>query len=294
MQRRKFLRDTGMVAIGVGVFGSIRWSNNRFVGDTPTTTDILGPFYRPNAPFRVNINSPEYSGKPFHLSGTVFREDGKSPFQNCLVEIWQCDENKVYDNTSDDFKYRGSQKTDRKGRYHFITTHPLPYAMDSKGQYMRPAHIHMRLSGEKQQDLVTQIYFTGDPYLEEDSRSKSPTAVNRILAVSKNNKDEEMVQFDIVMANEFRPSDNFFETIVGIYEMNNKEMWEYNREGDLLFIKRNGQYVIAASYKGNNEFDTAGGSCRFEIHANGLVTVCQIYGTKSKECNLTGKKVFKY
>ena len=44
MQRRKFFKDTGMIAIGVGVFGKVSWSENRFVGDTATTTtDILGP-----------------------------------------------------------------------------------------------------------------------------------------------------------------------------------------------------------------------------------------------------------
>ena len=55
MQRRKFIKDSGMVAIGVGVFGTINWNKDRFTGNTTTTTDILGPFYRPGAPFRKNL-----------------------------------------------------------------------------------------------------------------------------------------------------------------------------------------------------------------------------------------------
>src|SRR5215203_5952561 len=232
MQRRNFLKDTGLVVIGVGVFGSIQWNTDHFVGDTPTTTDILGPFYRPNAPLRININPAAYSGKPFHLSGTVFKEDGKTPFRNCLVEIWQCDENKVYDNTSDLYNYRGAQKTNNKGSYHFITTRPVPYPTDDKGELYRPAHIHMRISGEGQQDLVTQVYFKGDPYNEKDSSAASPTAINRILPIKSNNNKEEMVRFDIVMAKEFKPDDGVFKKVCGVYEMSNKTLWEFYKADD--------------------------------------------------------------
>src|SRR5260221_10638975 len=109
MQRRKFITETGMIAIGVGVFGNVTWSKDRFIGDTLTTTDVLGPFYRPGAPTRNNINPQGYTGQIFHVSGTIFKEDVKTPFKNALVEIWQCDENRVYDNISDEFKHRGSQ-----------------------------------------------------------------------------------------------------------------------------------------------------------------------------------------
>ncbi|MDQ3291915.1 MAG: catechol 1,2-dioxygenase, partial [Bacteroidota bacterium] len=149
----------------------------------PPTTDILGPFYRPHAPLRTNINPTDYSGKLFHLSGTVFKEDGITPFPNSVVEVWQCDSNKVYDNSSDDYRYRGTQKTDAKGRYHFITCHPVPYPDDDKGEHYRPAHIHMRISGDGQQDLVTQVYFKDDPYLQKDQYSASPKALNRILLI---------------------------------------------------------------------------------------------------------------
>jgi protocatechuate 3,4-dioxygenase beta subunit len=295
MQRRKFLKDSGLVAIGVGVFGSIRWSNDHFVGDTPTTTDILGPFYRPNAPIRSNINPPGYFGRLFHLSGTVYKEDGKTPYKNCLVEIWQCDENKVYDNTSDEYRYRGAQKTDAKGGYHFITTHPVPYKVSEQSERYRPAHIHMRLSGEGQQDLVTQVYFKGDPHNESDTNAASPKAVNRILVIQSNGSNEDTVRFDVVMAKEFKPEDGVFERISGVYEMSNKALWEFYRDGDLLFLKTNGQITHALPYNGNNEFiNTATGNImKFELQAGGGVKVCFIR-SDTKECAVTGYKVFKY
>src|SRR5688572_19260338 len=141
MKRRKFIRETGMVAIGVSALGNVTWSKDRFTGDTTTTTDILGPFYRPNAPLRSNINPPDYSGQVFHISGTVFKEDGQTPFNNALVEIWQCDGNKLYDNVSDEFRYRGSQRTGADGKYHFTGMHPIPYLAGESTEIWRPAHI---------------------------------------------------------------------------------------------------------------------------------------------------------
>jgi catechol 1,2-dioxygenase len=294
MLRRKFLKDTGMVAMGVGVFGSIRWSNDRFIGDTPTTTDILGPYYRPNAPIRININPAGYSGKSFHLSGTIFNADGTTPFGNCLVEIWQCDEKQVYDNTSDDYKYRGSQKTDTKGKYHFITAPPVAYKISEQSNDYRPAHIHMRISGEGQQDLVTQIYFKGDPHIEKDPFSSMPQAASRILPITKNNKHEEMVLFDVVMAKEFKPSDSVFKRISGVYQMNNNSLREFYKEGDSLFMKLNGQIVSVLSYKGNNEFVSASNTvAHFELQTDGGVKVC-VKRENSSECAETGVKAFKY
>ena len=295
MQRRKFLKDSGKVAIGIGVFGSISWSNDHFAGDTPTTTDILGPFYRPNAPIRTNINPADYSGKLFHLSGTIFKEDGKTPFKDSEVEVWQCDSNKVYDNTSDDYRYRGTQKTDAKGRYHFITCHPVPYPVDDKGEYYRPAHIHMRISGEGQQDLVTQVYFKDDPYLQKDGLSASPRAINRILPIQVDNKGEETVHFDIVMAKEFKPSDAVFEKISGIYQMSDSTLLEVYRGGDLIFTKSGGQITSEYAYKGNNEFvHTVGGDrLKFEWKATGEVKLC-IRPADKPECIITGTKAFKY
>ena len=185
MQRRKFIKETGLTAIALGVFGSISWSKTGFVGDTFTTTDILGPFYRPGAPFRQNLNPPDFSGEVLHLKGTIFKDDGKTPMNNCLIEIWQCQHDGLYDNISDDYLYRACQKTTSNGKYHFITTQPVAYPVEEGSSVFRPAHIHMRISSEGQQDLITQIYFKGDPYLDSDPSTRPPLSVNRILSITK-------------------------------------------------------------------------------------------------------------
>lgn len=298
MQRRKFIKETGMIAIGVGVFGNVTWSKDKFIGDTPTTTDVLGPFYRPGAPVRSNINPQGYAGQIFHISGTVFKADGKTPFKNSLIEIWQCDENKLYDNLSDEFKYRGAQKTGADGKYHFIGMHPIPYPAGENSEIWRPAHIHLLVSAEGQQDLITQIYLEGDPYLKKDIASSSPNAINRILKIARNNRNEEAVQFDIVMAKEFKPDDSVFEKLIGVYKMNDKSVMEFYRKGDLLFLKWNGQIREGLSYKGNNTF--AGGirditSANFQLQTNNAVKVNVHLKTITEgEIDLEGIKTFKY
>jgi catechol 1,2-dioxygenase len=298
MKRRQFIKESSLVAVGIGVFGNVSWSKDRFIGDTQTTTDILGPFYRPGAPLRTNINPTDYSGEPFYLSGTIFKKDGKTPFKGCLIEIWQCDENKIYDNTSDDYRYRGSQKTGVNGTYHFITTHPVPYPTLADPSINRPAHFHLRISGEAHQDLITQIYFKNDPYIAIDLAANSPQAINRILTVQKNSNNEEGVNFDIVMAKEYKLEDNVYAKLTGIYKMTDQSLMEFYRGGDSLFWKWNGQILEGLSYRGNNEF--VGGVnntiAKFDLQGNGDIKVGFYYYhlVTKKEYKLDGIKILKY
>jgi protocatechuate 3,4-dioxygenase beta subunit len=299
MDRRTFIQESTMMAIGVSAFGKIGWSHDRYIGNNVTTTDILGPFYRPGAPLRTNINPQGYTGKLLHLRGTIFKTDGVSPLKNCTIEIWQCDENRNYDNTSDEFKYRGRQHATSDGKYHFITARPVAYPANESANIWRPAHIHLVISGEDQQDLITQIYLTGDPYLDTDSASSSPQAKSRILTINKNQKGEEELLFDVVMQEEFKVDDIVFAKISGIYAMSDKSLMEFYRNGDLLFLKWNGQIREALSYQGNNEFVSGGmgkTTAKFELLESNEVRVKVNFFRQAynKDVPLEGIKSFKY
>jgi protocatechuate 3,4-dioxygenase beta subunit len=292
MKRRKFIQDSSLVALSIGVFGNIKWDGTHYIGEDPTTTDILGPFYRPGAPFKTDLVQPGTKGEISHFSGTVFGKDGK-PVKAALVEIWHCDETGVYDNTSDNYVYRASAKTAADGKYHFRTILPVPYAAGAT--LTRPAHIHMRISGTNMQDLVTQVYFKGDKYIAEDISAKDPSALNRILELTTNDKKEKLIKFDIFLRDEYVLDAAAFKKIEGLYEMKNNSMAEFYRQGDQLFAKLNGQIMEAMDYKGNNTF---GGAidyiqAKFEILSNGgakvFVTV-KDSGTKTIE----GNKLLKY
>lgn len=295
MQRRVFLKQTSISVVGIGVLGSIKWSNDHFTGDTPTTTDILGPFYRPGAPFRKNLNPPDFTGDILHLTGTILKEDGKTPMNNCLIEIWQCKKDGLYDNVSDDYLYRGSQRVGADGKYYFITTIPVPYPNDENPSIFRPAHIHMRISAEGQQDLITQIYLKGDPYLDTDPSTKSSLAINRILSLKNRNGNESELQFDIVLKKENLPDETVFRRVSGTYKMTDNSFMEFYRDGDFLFWKWSGQVRGGLSYNGSNTFiggvnDT---EAKFEIQPDGNAKL-QFRFERRRKISLEGQKLINY
>ena len=269
MKRRTFLKDTTLTAFSIATIGAIYWNGKFFEGDNETTSDILGPFYRPGSPMRSNLIPEGSKGKVLHLSGTILNNDGKTPLPNVLIESWQCDEHEHYDNVSDEYLYRGAVKTGNNGKYAFKTILPVPY---KDGDSWRPAHIHMRISSSDHQDLITQLYFKGDVFIKGDASANSPQSVNRILEIKKNSSNESFVTFNIVMGKTFKLNDAGYNKITGLYQLKTG-MAEFTREDDLLFLKINGQIMEGLFYKGNNSFEGGLGfnKVKFELTANGDV-----------------------
>ena len=86
MKRRQFIVQSGLVAMSMTAFGSISWNGKEFVGSTPTTSDILGPFYRPGSPLRTNLIPPNSNMPIMELSGTIYDENGVTVLPNVLIE----------------------------------------------------------------------------------------------------------------------------------------------------------------------------------------------------------------
>ena len=144
MKRRTFIKQSALTAFSVAAYGALNFNGKSFEGSDETTTDILGPFYRPGSPMRSNLIPAGSTGQVMKLYGTVYKQDGKTPMKDTLIEAWQCDEHEVYDNTSDDYRFRGAVKTGNDGKYEFKTIVPVPYKVG--GDEWRPAHVHYRVS----------------------------------------------------------------------------------------------------------------------------------------------------
>jgi protocatechuate 3,4-dioxygenase beta subunit len=294
MQRRTFIKNSTLTVISISAFGGLNWNGKNFEGDTPTTTDILGPFYRPGSPIRKNLRLPKSNGTPIVLKGHIFKENGKTPINNALVEIWHCDENEVYDNTSDEYKYRGGQRTKADGTYEFKSILPVPYkAAPNDETSWRPAHIHMRVSVPNQQDLITQIYFKGGKYTETDKWASDPKAVNRILNISKNNSGESEIIFNVIMSKEIPLDKKVYDKITGLYDMGDNNFVEFIKNDDLLFMKQNGQLRASLKYIGNNKFEGGIGypKATFDLQINGSVKVVV---ERTEALTYTGIKYLKY
>jgi len=197
MKRKEFIAATIMSAMSVSTFGSVKPKADAFEGDCETTNDILGPFYRPNAPTRADLTAPDMQGTPILLKGTVYAKDCTTPLKDALVEIWHCSADGAYDNESNAFMYRAKWSTDSEGLYAFKTILPGKYL---NGKLYRPAHIHFRVTAPKHKELVSQLYFEGDPHITKDPWASKPAAQLRILPIIlEDTKGNLVVNFDIYL-----------------------------------------------------------------------------------------------
>ena len=294
MQRRTFIKNSTLTVIGISAFGALNWNGKNFEGDTPTTTDILGPFYRPGSPLRTNLRLANSNGTPIVIEGYIFKEDGETPIHNALVEIWHCDENEVYDNTSDEYKYRGGQITGSDGKYAFKSILPVPYKADPNDETSwRPAHIHMRVSVPNQQDLITQLYFKNGKYVDTDRWASDPMAVNRILPITTNSSGETKIAFNVIMSREIPLDKKVYDKITGLYDFGGGNFIEFSKNDDLLFVKSNGQLFAGLKYIGNNTFEGGIGfpKATFDIQKDGSVKVAVLFNATQTS---NGIKFLKY
>ncbi len=275
MKRREFIATTALTAIAVSASGFIRFNGKFFEGDCETTTDILGPFYRPDSPVRNNLRIPGDPGTLVELSGTIKHNDCITPYNNAKIELWHCDDKGVYDNTSDKYLYRGTSYCNEKGEYSFKTILPVPY--DG-----RPAHFHLMITAEGYLPLVTQLYFTGDQYIAKDVSSSSPSAKRRILEVETLKDKTKKVLYNVSMSETLIVEPAVLTKLKGVYinEKDKNDKNEFFVKNKLLWMKNESlgmPFGMNLDYVGNNTFSLSGlhdgmsYEFHFELLASGSV-----------------------
>lgn len=187
-----------MTAFSLSAFGSVVKSlNGTFIGDCDTTNDILGPFYRSGAPLRNDLTYEGLAGARILIKGKVFKSDCVTPLRNALVEIWHCNTKGEYDNKSKEYRHRAGWKTSDSGEYSFKTILPGKYL---NGDQYRPSHIHFRVTAKNSRELVSQIYFKGDPHIAADPWASEEKAKQRILEITPEDTEGNLViNFDIYL-----------------------------------------------------------------------------------------------
>jgi protocatechuate 3,4-dioxygenase beta subunit len=175
LSRREILRMSTVLGIASAASTSLAIAQT---AGQRTPEQILGPFY-PLKALGQNADLTKVPGRPGRAAGLVLNVAGRvlnlkgEPVRNAKVEIWQANTHGRYTHPGDhnpaplDPNFEGSAllTTDNDGRYRFKTIKPAAYPAGPNR--MRPAHIHFQVSG-RQDRLVTQMYFEGDPYLEPD------------------------------------------------------------------------------------------------------------------------------
>jgi len=194
--RREFIVKLLTIAAATPVLGVIACKNKRELKKCTTSGDILGPFYRENAPTRTYLNVNNQAGTLLEIKGTVYGEDCKTPLNNAKIEIWHANDSGEYDNSSNDFEFRGVVSSNSDGKYEFSTILPGQYL---NGDTYRPSHVHFKITVSGHKELVTQLYFEGDPFIGSDPWASNEDAEERIIILKEDSNGDKSGIFDIKM-----------------------------------------------------------------------------------------------
>ena len=198
-------------------------------GATPSS--VLGPFHilgAPDLPIGGDLKR-DNKGEPVVVGGRVTSQDGK-PIEGATLEIWQTADNGLYSNQDEqqpEYNLRARQTTKADGRYLFSTVRPAPYTVPDDGPVgellhatgrhpWRPSHLHFIVTADGYRSLVTEVFPSDDPYLDEDAvfgvREKlimeyqpkdDPSPLPDDLAIKDEIKGPySLVEFDFVLADE--------------------------------------------------------------------------------------------
>ena len=153
------------------------WQTAEAHSNKPTSTEVLGPFFRKGAPDQRILRAPGDPGFPLKVTGRVLNTKGQL-VQGATVDFWHADHGGRYDTKG--YKYRAKIATGEKAIYDVDTVMPGHYAD-------RPAqHIHYIIAAPGHKTLITQAYFATDPFFEGDPEknwNKRKIAENKELVL---------------------------------------------------------------------------------------------------------------
>ncbi len=148
-----------------------------------TEPTVFGPFFVRDAPLveyggDVAQGAP---GEPCWVEGVV-TDTERRPVPHAEIEVWEADEDGLYDVQYDDGRTAGRARlrAGGDGRYGFWSVKPAPYPIPHDGPVgellaasgrsaMRPAHIHFMVAAPGFHTLVTHVFSASSAHLDDDA-----------------------------------------------------------------------------------------------------------------------------
>ena len=176
--------ETILMAGSLGVSSLVCLLNNGDNGETETSQNLLGPFWRMHSPRTENGGSIVRSRTPgpdLFVTFTILDQVSK-PIVDAEVDIWHSSPVGLYeqqDPEQADMNLRGKFVTDAKGKIWFRTVKPSGYPIPTDGVVgrllaaqdrhpFRPAHVHALVFKPGFKTLTSQVYSDDDPRLATD------------------------------------------------------------------------------------------------------------------------------
>ena len=149
-----------------------------------TSSSVLGPFHVSNAP-PLEIGGDmrgDFPEEVLLVTGHV-RDKSGQPIAGAKIDIWQTAPNGLYssqDPDQDIMSFHGLMTADSKGYYGFTTVRPVSYTVPTDGPVgeilnaagrhpWRPSHLHFIVTAPGFRSLVTEVFPSDDPYLDQDT-----------------------------------------------------------------------------------------------------------------------------
>ena len=181
VDRRRFLGASllGLAGAGTACAGT-SGAPDPAPARPPTPPEIEGPFYPVHAQqdrdfdlTRIEGRDDVALGRQVWVGGRVVDQDG-TPVEGAVVDIWQANAAGRYRHPEDpsdaplDAAFQGWAivRSGAEGGFRFKTI--VPGAYPASADWDRPPHIHFKVSKRGFVELVTQMYFPGEPLNEID------------------------------------------------------------------------------------------------------------------------------
>ncbi len=173
MKRRELLKNGILSTTALLTLPKALQAQSQTCLKSKTPAQVEGPFYPVVDQLDTDADLINLKGSQKFAKGQIVMIQGVVTDQNCqpvksvLVEIWQACHTGRYDHPSDpnpaaidpDFQYWGKALTNDRGEYRFRTIVPGAYQADR--DWVRPPHVHFKISKLGYMELITQMYFAG-------------------------------------------------------------------------------------------------------------------------------------
>ena len=179
------LQQSGEVPLLVDVFFNNVIVDIENSGRIGSNASLQGPYFLEGAPVvegALARRDQDADAEPLILRGRVTDLDGTG-VAGAVIDLWHSTPEGTYSGIHDGIPlefYRGKVITDADGRYECRTIMPVPYQIPNTGptgklleEYLdyhswRPAHMHYWVHADGLRDIVTQGYFEGGDYVDDD------------------------------------------------------------------------------------------------------------------------------
>ncbi len=182
--RREFVKRASIIAVA---FPAMTYGTSRLIESSTASIqsneecEWCGAGDAPPNPSAKIVIPPEGEpGEPLIISGTVFRENGRTPAAGVTVYAYHTNAAGIYPKrTPNDGRpqwrhgyLRGWMRTGRDGRYEFSTIKPAAYPGRTE-----PAHIHLTISGTNYPEYSGTLWFATDHLITPELRARNAAIV---------------------------------------------------------------------------------------------------------------------